>query len=112
MADQVYIPRYQAALDFTPLSDRLDQPWFSTVAENIRDAAREVPLDRMFIETDSPFLAPVPHRGKRNEPAFVVEVARKIAEVRGLSPEQVGEQTSRNFFDFFKLHNSNPSRSV
>ncbi|HZR32401.1 MAG TPA: TatD family hydrolase [Terriglobales bacterium] len=81
-------------------------------AENIREAAREVPLDRMFIETDSPFLAPVPHRGKRNEPAFVVDVARKIAELRGLSPEQIGEQTSRNFFDFFKLQNSNSSKSV
>ncbi|MGE5724812.1 MAG: TatD family hydrolase [Acidobacteriota bacterium] len=78
-------------------------------AQNIRDAAREAPLDRMFIETDSPFLAPVPHRGKRNEPAFVVEVARQIAELRGLSREQVGERTSRNFYDFFKLHSSNSS---
>lgn len=78
-------------------------------AQNIRDAAREAPLDRMFIETDSPFLAPVPHRGKRNEPAFVVEVARQIAELRGLSREQVGERTSRNFYDFFKLHSSNLS---
>ena len=78
-------------------------------AQNIRDAAREAPLDRMFIETDSPFLAPVPHRGKRNEPAFVVEVARQIADLRGLSPERVGEGTSRNFYDFFKLHSSNSS---
>ena len=78
-------------------------------AQNIRDAAGEVPLDRMFIETDSPFLAPVPYRGKRNEPAFVAEVARQIAELRGLSREQVGERTSRNFYDFFKLHSSNPS---
>lgn len=78
-------------------------------AQNILDASREAPLDRMFIETDSPFLAPVPHRGKRNEPAFVVEVARQIAELRGLSREQVGERTSRNFYDFFKLHSSNLS---
>ena len=78
-------------------------------AQNIRDAAREAPLDRMFIETDSPFLAPVPHRGKRNEPAFVVEVARQIADLRGVSPERVGEGTSRNFYDFFKLHSSNSS---
>src|SRR5438105_1502349 len=78
-------------------------------AHNIRDAALEVPLERMFIETDSPFLAPVPHRGKRNEPAFVVEVARQIAGLRGLSQEQVGERTSQNFYDFFKLHSSNLS---
>ncbi len=78
-------------------------------AQNIRDAAREAPLDRMFIETDSPFLAPVPHRGQRNEPAFVVEVARQIAELRGLSREQIGERTSQNFCDFFKLHSSNVS---
>lgn len=78
-------------------------------AQNIREAAREVPLERMFIETDSPFLAPVPHRGKRNEPAFVVEVARQIAELRGLSREQVGERTSQNFYDFFNLRSSNLS---
>jgi TatD DNase family protein len=78
-------------------------------AQNIREAVREVPLERMFIETDSPFLAPVPHRGKRNEPAFVVEVARQIAELRGLSREQVGERTSQNFYDFFNLHSSNLS---
>jgi TatD DNase family protein len=63
----------------------------------------------MFIETDSPFLAPVPHRGKRNEPAFVVEVARQISELRGLSREEVGERTAQNSYDFFKLHSSNLS---
>jgi TatD DNase family protein len=72
-------------------------------AQQIRDAAVEVPLDRILIETDSPYLAPVPHRGKRNEPAFVKETARKLAELRGLTAEQVGEQTSRNFYNFFKL---------
>jgi TatD DNase family protein len=72
-------------------------------AQQIRDAALEVPLDRMLIETDSPYLAPVPHRGKRNEPAFVKETARKLAELRGLSTDEVGEQTSRNFYKFFKL---------
>jgi TatD DNase family protein len=72
-------------------------------AQQIRDAALEVPLDRMLIETDAPFLAPVPHRGKRNEPAFVIETARKLGELRGLSGEEVGEQTTRNFYKFFKL---------
>ena len=59
-------------------------------AQQIRDAAKEVPLDRIFIETDSPFLAPVPYRGKRNEPAFVKEVARQLGELRGLSTEEIG----------------------
>jgi TatD DNase family protein len=72
-------------------------------AQQIRDAALEVPLDRMLIETDSPYLAPVPHRGKRNEPAFVVETARKLGELRGLALEEVGERTSANFYSFFKL---------
>ena len=73
-------------------------------AQQIRDAALEVPLDRMLIETDSPFLAPMPHRGKRNEPAFVKEVARQLGELRGLSAEDVGWQTSQNFRRFFSLH--------
>jgi TatD DNase family protein len=72
-------------------------------AQQIRDAARAVPLERMLIETDSPYLAPVPHRGKRNEPAFVKETARKMGELLGRTAEEVGEQTSRNFYDFFKL---------
>jgi TatD DNase family protein len=72
-------------------------------AQQIRDAALEVPLDRMLIETDAPYLAPVPHRGKRNEPAFVKETARKLGELRGLSMEEVGERTSANFYNFFKI---------
>jgi len=76
-------------------------------AQNIRDAASIMPLDRMFIETDCPYLAPVPHRGKRNEPAFVVETARRIAELRGTSQEEIGQQTSRNFLRFFELTGSN-----
>jgi TatD DNase family protein len=72
-------------------------------AQQIRDAALEVPLDRMLIETDSPYLAPVPHRGKRNEPAFVRETARKLGELRGLSMDKIGDRTSRNFYNFFKL---------
>jgi TatD DNase family protein len=72
-------------------------------AQQIRDAAVEVPLDRMLIETDSPYLAPVPLRGKRNEPAFVKETARKLGELLGLTAEEVGARTSRNFYNFFKL---------
>jgi TatD DNase family protein len=80
-------------------------------AQPIRDAAKEVPLERMLIETDSPFLAPVPHRGKRNEPAFVKEVARQLGEIRGLSTEDTGNQTASNFYAFFKLPESSSSRS-
>jgi TatD DNase family protein len=72
-------------------------------AGNIREAARELPLDRLLIETDSPFLAPIPHRGKRNEPAFVKEVARQIGALRGCSGEEIGHRTSENFRRFFKL---------
>lgn len=72
-------------------------------AQQIRDAALQVPLDRMLIETDCPYLAPVPYRGKRNEPAYVIETARQVGELRGLSMEAMGEQTARNFYSFFKL---------
>jgi TatD DNase family protein len=78
-------------------------------AQQIRDAAAIVPLDRMLIETDSPFLAPIPNRGKRNEPAFVKEVARQIGELRGMSTDDIGRQTTQNFYRFFSLHeNRNP----
>ena len=72
-------------------------------AQSIRESAARVPLDRILIETDSPFLAPVPHRGKRNEPAFVKEVARQIGELRGQSTEEIGRHTARNFYNFFSL---------
>ena len=71
-------------------------------AENIRQAAVIVPFERMLIETDSPFLAPVPYRGKRNEPAFVGGVAARIAEVRSVTAEEVGQQTASNFRRFFR----------
>ena len=79
-------------------------------AQQIRDAALEVPLDRMLIETDCPYLAPVPHRGKRNEPAFVIETARRLGELRGLSGDEVGERTARNFYEFFKLTEMDESK--
>jgi TatD DNase family protein len=70
-------------------------------AENIRDVAKQVPANRMLIETDSPYLAPVPHRGKRNEPSFVLKTAEAIAQLRGVTKEEIGEQTTRNFYELF-----------
>jgi TatD DNase family protein len=72
-------------------------------AQNIRDAAGMAPLDRIFIETDSPYLAPIPHRGKRNEPAFVREVAGQIAQLRGLTADEIGAMATSNFRTFFRL---------
>lgn len=72
-------------------------------AENLRDSARVVPLERMLVETDCPFLTPIPHRGKRNEPAYVVHTANFLAEVKGERPDVVAELTTRNFLDFFRL---------
>ena len=72
-------------------------------AEDLRSVARQVPLDRLLIETDCPFLAPVPFRGKRNEPAYVVEVARSLAEIHGLELEEMARITSENFARLFNL---------
>ncbi len=66
-------------------------------AEALRDAARMAPEDRLLVETDAPYLAPVPKRGKRNEPAFMVETARRLGEVRGVAPERIAEITTANF---------------
>ncbi len=70
-------------------------------AESLREVARAVPLERLLIETDSPYLAPVPYRGKKNEPRFVAQVAARVAELRGLSVEAVAELTTENFFRLF-----------
>jgi TatD DNase family protein len=72
-------------------------------AVELQDVARRVPLERMLIETDSPYLAPVPHRGKRNHPALVVHVAEAIARLRGVAVETVARATSDNFFRLFRI---------
>lgn len=72
-------------------------------AENLREAARVVPLEKLLIETDCPFLAPIPFRGKRNEPAFVAQTAEFLADFYGVELEKLANQTTRNFLDFFKL---------
>jgi TatD DNase family protein len=70
-------------------------------AQDLREVAAYVPSDRLLIETDSPYLAPVPHRGRSNQPAWVVHVAAKLAEIRGLSVEQIAQLTSENFDQLF-----------
>jgi TatD DNase family protein len=72
-------------------------------ADDLRAVARQLPLDRLLLETDCPFLAPVPFRGKRNEPAYVVEVARSLAELQGVTVETLARVTSENFARLFNL---------
>jgi TatD DNase family protein len=72
-------------------------------ALDVQEAARLVPLDRLLIETDAPYLAPVPHRGKRNEPAFVAETARKLAELRGEPLEVLASESAANFRRIFGI---------
>ena len=69
---------------------------------DLRDIFAEIPLERILVETDSPFLAPVPQRGKRNEPAFVLHTAEKLAQLRGISLDKLAEITSNNFFKLFR----------
>ena len=75
-------------------------------SQSIRDVAAKVPLDRILVETDAPFLAPIPNRGKRNESAWVRDVAAKVAEVRNIDPETVATATTENFLRFFNLTTS------
>jgi TatD DNase family protein len=72
-------------------------------ADELRAVAKQVPLDRLLIETDCPYLSPIPYRGKRNEPAYVVEVARCLAGLRGVELEEIARITSGNFKRFFRL---------
>jgi len=70
-------------------------------AKDLQAIAADLPEDRILVETDSPFLAPVPHRGRPCEPAFVADTARFVAELRGVSPEHLAEATTRNFTRLF-----------
>jgi TatD DNase family protein len=80
-------------------------------ALDLKDVARRVPLSKMLIETDAPYLAPVPHRGKTNQPAFVKHVAEEISLLKGIPLREVGEATSANFFELFKVARPNASRA-
>jgi TatD DNase family protein len=73
-------------------------------AKDLQETCRQVPLDRMLIETDSPYLAPIPFRGKTNEPAWVSKVGEYVADLKGVSIERLAEQTSNNFFQCFHIN--------
>jgi TatD DNase family protein len=68
----------------------------------IKDVAKKTPLNRVLVETDSPYLAPVPYRGKQNQPSYVLHVAEEIARLRGISLDEVASATTENFFRLFK----------
>ena len=70
-------------------------------AQDLQDVAKWLPADRLLVETDAPFLAPIPHRGKTGEPAFVADTARFVAQLRDVRPETLAKQTSDNFYDLF-----------
>jgi TatD DNase family protein len=69
----------------------------------MRDVAARLPLDRILVETDAPYLAPAPHRGKRNEPAFMVNTARTLAELLKVTEEEIASATTKNFQRLFRL---------
>ncbi len=81
-------------------------------AEALRDIARRVPLERLLVETDCPYLTPVPYRGRRNEPARVVETARVVADLHELDAAEFGQRTSANFARLFKLNLSVPTTTA
>ena len=70
-------------------------------SQDLRDIAAALPAERVLVETDAPYLAPLPYRGKRNEPSYVVETAKVLAETRGVSLDEIARQTTENFFRLF-----------
>jgi len=107
---------YTGSLDFArrALDERLELSLSGIVtfrtAEDLRAVATALPLDRLLVETDCPLLAPIPHRGRRNEPAHVVHVGAKIAEVRGVAVEEVARATAANARRLFRLPEPEPVR--
>jgi TatD DNase family protein len=97
--DAAHAERYLAAGFVISFSGILTFP----KGENVREAAAVVPIERTLVETDAPFLAPIPHRGKRNEPAFVAHTAKRLAELKGLSEADVRRITTRNSRQLFRL---------
>ena len=83
----------------------MDGPLTYKNAAKLPEIVQAVPLDRLLVETDAPYLAPVPMRGKQNEPAYVLYVAEKVAELRGISLEEVAHQTTTNAFELYNLSN-------
>jgi TatD DNase family protein len=77
----------------------------------VRDSARITPDDRLLIETDAPYLAPLPYRGKRNEPSMMVETARRLAEVRATTPDHIAKITTDNFEQLFSTSRFAPAKS-
>lgn len=71
-------------------------------AKDLQAIAADLPEDRLLVETDSPFLAPIPHRGRTCEPAFTADTARFVAQLRGVTPEALAQATTRNFFALFR----------
>ena len=96
---------YDAARDYLDLGFYLSFTGIITFknAEPLRDVVRKVPLENMFVETDSPYLTPVPHRGKRNEPAYVRVVAEAVARAKGIALEEVAQTTTRNVRQLFQI---------
>ncbi len=72
-------------------------------ATELQSTAAQIPIDRLLIETDAPYLAPIPHRGRQNEPGFVPFVAHKLAQLRGVDDEAIAEATTDNFYRLFKV---------
>jgi TatD DNase family protein len=96
---------YEAARHYLQLGFYLSFTGIITFknAEPLRDVVRQVPLDRILVETDSPYLTPVPYRGKRNEPAYVTLVAETVAKVKNLPLEEVARSTTQNVKDLFGI---------